>query len=97
MKTRFLKLSCIVVLFFTFFGCANDCNYISVSLDEVYTERGRSHDICNSKEAVIVPRSQYDTQQGTATLYIPVPKNHSLKKTNQTIIFSSQYFLFIWT
>ena len=78
MKTQFLKFSLLSFLALTLLGCCDDCNYISVAVDEPYTDRGVNHDICNSKEAVIIPRSYYNTQTGEAELYIPVPKGHQL-------------------
>jgi hypothetical protein len=87
MKTKFLKLSVLALMLTLFFGCCEDCNYMSVSIDDSIVENVIVHDICNTKEALYGQnsgKSIYDTSKGEATLYVPVPSGHSLKKIKQS-------------
>lgn len=83
MKNYLLKFAILTSLALITFGCCDDCNYVSFSIDSTF-KTSDNHNICNTKQALIGNKSYYDTRSGEATLYIPVPKGHSLKKVSQT-------------
>jgi hypothetical protein len=87
-KYFIMNIRIITLSFMTLFlllattSCKND-KAVEFAITEI-TAADADYDICTSNCAVLTDKSCYNTEDGTAVLYMPVPKNHYLTIKKQS-------------
>ncbi|MCG2420021.1 hypothetical protein K8089_13410 [Aequorivita sp. F47161] len=90
MSNKTINLSFLILLLLTVTSCKKD-RVVEFAITEV-TAVNSDYDICTSNCAVLTDKSCYNTENGTAILYMPIPKNHYLtikKQSDNEIYFEA--------